>query len=250
VSAKIQRVKFITKNMERPLWFIATDEQPNRHQFNSLELHEVELVTLSCGVSVVLDPTAAQCGWREALAPFRPYNQQRALKIKFLRDVERYSAGSSFTKAQLDQEKARGGALPTLRDEQTMMDAVVLSLQPQIKAKFGGVENFLQLKGGEFPAARAAVVDAAKRGLSLLADELTKGSRPINVGNSFRSGRSTSNSLESGHEVDFVWCSAVESKLVFTHPGKMRGVYKRWKARWNKAIEIKLPSSTTKSGKA
>ncbi|KAK4119236.1 hypothetical protein N657DRAFT_262986 [Parathielavia appendiculata] len=126
--------------------------------FNSLLVYEAALVTLPCGVSVVLDPTAPQLGWKETLSPHAQFSKQRVHKVVSADNVAPKLPGSRF--ANEDNRAIHP-------DEDMLMEAVMLGLIPRIKQQY-----FLQLDEGEFTAARARVVAAAKRGLSTLAEEM------------------------------------------------------------------------------
>ncbi|KAK4095762.1 hypothetical protein N658DRAFT_562874 [Parathielavia hyrcaniae] len=124
-----------------------------RDQFNPIMTHEAAVVTLPCGLSVVLDPTARQFGWKETVSRHHEFSKQRIHNPVSTDDVELSLPGSRFM-----NEKNAGTVS---------------------RARFGGIKRFLQLKESEVLPARAGVVAAAKRGLSVLAEEMNKLARPI-----------------------------------------------------------------------
>lgn len=81
ICGSITFINFVPKNahtsleVERDEWF----------RFNMSALHTAALLTTRSGRDFVLDPTAAQFGWKEYLAPWETYDPCR---IEFLQPPE------------------------------------------------------------------------------------------------------------------------------------------------------------------
>lgn len=70
-------IDFVPKNAHTPLEV----ERDESFRFNMSALHTVALLTTRSGRNFILDPTAAQFGWKEYLAPWETYDPCR---IEFL----------------------------------------------------------------------------------------------------------------------------------------------------------------------
>ena len=104
------------------------------------------------------------------------------------------------------------------------METVVTSIESQIKARFGGLADFLRLKGPEFETARGAVAAAATRGLTMLAGEINSGVQPRVI-------------QQGGGGREIVW---VKSTLANVGNGHSQRLERLWKARWDKVVDITL----------
>ncbi|POS72381.1 2-methylcitrate dehydratase [Diaporthe helianthi] len=72
-TAKIKFMNFVPRNVHTPLMSI----KHNWPNSNMLPYHTVAVVTTQSGLKFVLDPTAAQYGWRETIAPLDIYTRCR-----------------------------------------------------------------------------------------------------------------------------------------------------------------------------
>jgi hypothetical protein len=212
----ITRVAFIAKNIERPVKI-----QDIFTTINSLTAHEIVVVALPCGAEFALDHTGIQYGWREKMAPWASYERHRAHHV-----VERETMGPT-TPGTHDPLDGKAG--------KALMSTVALGLHDQLEARFRGVERFLQLKESEFGAAQAAVVAAAKRGLTMLAGEM--------IDSATRSFIIRSPSGGEGIRPEIYWSNEEDKKATKRDAEKLR---LRWKARWDKVMDITLPPGEDK----
>ncbi|KAK4031695.1 hypothetical protein C8A01DRAFT_41852 [Parachaetomium inaequale] len=204
---------------------------PDWNEVSAFLGHEVILDTLPCGKSVVLDPTGIQFGWKEHIAPWPAYHAQRVYHIIEVKDIGPGTPGiqDAAGNESLGRISLMAGVPPenATRNckEQLVMETVVSSLESQIKTHFGGVTDFLRLKGAEFEAARAAVVAAAQRGLTMLASEV----------NSSAYSRAVQ---RVGGGRGIIWVKNGLGNVARKHNEKPQRL---WKARWDKVVDITLP---------
>ncbi|KAK4031694.1 hypothetical protein C8A01DRAFT_41851 [Parachaetomium inaequale] len=207
----ITRVALFAKNMERPV-----KVQDIFTSINSLGGHEVVVVALPCGAEFALDHTGLQYGWKEKMVPWASYYRHRAYHV-----VDRETMGPTTPGTHDPLEGGAGKAL---------MSTVALGLHDQLDARFGGVERFLQLKESKFRDAQAAVVAAAKRGLTMLAGEM--------INSATRSFIIHPPSGVEGIRPEIYWSNEQDKKVANGDAEKLR---LRWKARWEKVMDITLP---------
>ncbi|KAK4148424.1 hypothetical protein C8A00DRAFT_19739 [Chaetomidium leptoderma] len=225
--ARIQNVLIEPKNMERPV-HIAHGEWD---EYNALLGHEIILATLSCGMTVVLDPTGIQFGWKDLTSPWSMYKEHRVHRVANAKDLGPNTTGfQDVDSHEVNPFACVFGSDPTeissrVRKEQLLMETVVLSLQPQIKRRFGGVAEFLRLKEAEFKVARAGVTAAAQRGLTMLAGEINNSAQWKVL-----SGATTAQG-DSGKEIIWFTNRAASNSDDDTR----RRV---WKARWDSVVDI------------
>jgi hypothetical protein len=224
--------------MDKPVHISYTDCD----KLNALVGHEIILATLPCGMIMALDPTGMQFGWKECISPWSAYLEHRVYHIGDTKDIGPDSVGHQ----ELDYNQAiatltLAGVIPadhisTKRLEQRLMETVVLSLQSQIKARFGGVKEFLQLKGSKYTAAAAAFVAAAKRGLTVLADEINGGAEIKVIQPPSPPG--SSNTKSGDEQKEIIWSSTRDRRIGNGDVNKLRRL---WKIRWDKEVGIDWP---------
>lgn len=215
--------------------------------------HEVFLATLPCGMTMALDPTGMQFGWKEHISPWSSYKKHRVHHITGQSYLGPNSNGLQDLQGKKDLEMMAlmGIVPPDLtskdREEQRLMETVVRSLEAQIKERFGGVTEFLRLKGGDFATAQTAVVEAAKRGLTMLADEINAGAemRMIRV----PSPVGSSGGQKTGSGTEIIWSKKRAKQIAGGDEVKLRRL---WKARWDHVVGLELPTETldAKGGQA
>jgi hypothetical protein len=209
---------------------------PDWDEHNAIMVHEITIATLSCGMAVAIDPTGIQYGWKENISPWATYKEHRVNYIcDAAKDLHPHTAGLY----DLDRLGVRSlrDILPASmasveNDEQLLMETVVMSLTSQIKRRYGGVKEFLQLKEGEFARARIAVVEAAERGLTMVADEIRNAARARIIvlrhpgpGGSFRD------------EKEIIWLKPQHANMAIASQHQL------WKSRWDQVVSISLPSA-------
>ena len=211
---------------------------PGPTTLGSLNPHTAVVVKLPCSVMMVLDPTALQFGWKETLASGYHYLNHR-INIAAFRttDPEPQPPGSQFVTPQLPETPSFKPTRkePDLRWE-FVMDTLVISLLPQIDARYGGVKNLLKLNASDFTAARTAVLDAAKRGLRKLGDEVDLGAKQIIFPKS--TARDDPSEMQDYEKVEVVWCPEEVCNLAQKSPAVAERVRHAWKARWEEVVEI------------
>jgi hypothetical protein len=220
-------------------------------EHNALMGHEVFLATLPCGMAVVLDPTGMQFGWKEHISPWSSFKKHRVHLVTGQKYLGPNSTGLQDPESMFggNHEMMRMmGVVPELhfkdRKEQRLMETVVLSLESQIKERFGGVTEFLRLKGGEFAAAQTAVVDAAKRGLTMLADEITNGAE-MKMIRAPSAASGSSDTQKSGSGVEIIWSRKRDKRIAGGDDGRLRRL---WKARWDHVVGLELPNEPLGEG--
>ncbi|KAL2022251.1 hypothetical protein VTK56DRAFT_5861 [Thermocarpiscus australiensis] len=171
--AEITRVAFGSKNIERPV-------RPTRRGLdlddlsldglNSLNLHEISVVKLPCGVEMALDPTCAQYGWKENISLWSSYRKHRVLEVVERKPLKPEDPTSRIARAADGFGVLRNEMTDELSPMSLVVEKMVSKLLPQIKDRFGGIAGFLQLKETVFKGAQADVVAVAKQGLSNLID--------------------------------------------------------------------------------
>jgi hypothetical protein len=210
---------------------------PDWDEHNALMVHEITIATLSCGMTVAIDPTGIQYGWKETISPWSTYKEHR---VGYICDAAKALHPDTAGLYDLDRLGVRSprDILPASmtseeNNEQLLIETVVLSLTSQLKRRYGGVKEFLALKEGEFALARIAVVEAAERGLTMVADEIRNAAQPRIVvlrhpapGGSFRD------------EKEILWFKTQHANL----PGERQ--HQLWKSRWDQVISIRLPSAS------
>jgi hypothetical protein len=160
---------------------------------------------------VVLDPTGMQYGWKEHISLWSTYEEHRVHWIG-----ESMVLGPGCTGIQHSENHEgvaelvqRGFISPDRHsedcEEQRLMETVVLSLHSQIKARFGGVNPFLQLKGADYAAAAAAFTAAAKRVLTMLAGEINNGAEIKIIGPPSTDGNA--NTGQGCNQTEIIWSS-------------------------------------------
>jgi hypothetical protein len=225
--------------MEKPV--LNTHRDWKHH--NALRDHKIVLATLGCGMEVALDPTGIQFGWKESMAPWSAYQKHRVYKGTSSRDLESELADIECVQstAVLLNPLVTAGVLPdgtvVKRKGRMLMETVVLSLQRQLKERFGGVTEFLRLKGGEFTTAQTAVVEAAKRGLTMLAGEINLGAEATTILVP-AGGSGGSNNLQADMEMVIIWFNRSDGKAARGDVEKLRRL---WTARWDEVIGLGLP---------
>ncbi|KAK3942826.1 hypothetical protein QBC46DRAFT_339077 [Diplogelasinospora grovesii] len=90
VTETVEKVIFYPKNLHKPVCEVQVlgwDE--TIHEYNALMSHEISLLTLPSGTQVVFDPSAAQYGWREHVAPWDAYQHHRIYDIERREELDR-----------------------------------------------------------------------------------------------------------------------------------------------------------------
>lgn len=63
---------FVPKNVECPVL-----DDKNKNSFNTTPYHTIAVLSTASGLEFAFDPTAAQFGWKEHLAPWALYRERR-----------------------------------------------------------------------------------------------------------------------------------------------------------------------------
>src|SRR5690242_14036979 len=75
--------------MERPVHITHADWD----EHNALLGHEIILATLACGMTVVLDPTGIQFGWKDHTSPWLAYKEHRVHHVVSIKDLGPNTSG-------------------------------------------------------------------------------------------------------------------------------------------------------------
>jgi hypothetical protein len=235
---EIERVQFFPKNAERPVRVLKHADIIDG--YSTLFGHEAYRVELLSGVSVVLDQMAARLGWMEHIAPWDWYHKHRVHGNVLKEKLPPQPPGSRFAVPDSFQPGKVGVG------EALIVETVVLDLLPQLQDIFGGVQRFLWLDDAKFTTARAAVVDAAKRGLSRLAEELNDTTRVPIRHNPVRDIGPDGRRCTDGPAKGIFWHNEEDRNLTGRDYAKLR---KRWEARWNQVVKIKMPDGEDEQGR-
>lgn len=229
----MQEVGFEPKNVEKPVHCAYQDWD----EYNSLMGHEIILASLPCGMTVALDSACIQFGWKEKISSWSAYKEHRVNHITRAKDLSPTTAGSTDDPS-IHLLGLMRGANWRNNTELLLMETVVLSLTSQLKSRFGGVKNFLRLKDPGFTLARTAIVAAAKRGLTMLADEINNSAEPRILDPSDSGRRSAAGQKSS--EKDIFWFMNRRMNVADER------LHRVWKARWDPVIKIEFQAAQTK----
>lgn len=87
----MEAVRFRPKNAHKTVHIFYPFDYPfDYHDFKFMYFHLVFRLTLPSGLKFAFDPTCAQNGWQEALAPWDAYEEHR---VQFIMDVRKINAG-------------------------------------------------------------------------------------------------------------------------------------------------------------
>lgn len=150
--ALVEAVKFQPKNAHKTVHISYSE---NNHDFKFLYSHLVFRLTLTSGLKFAFDPTGAQNGWQETLAPWAEYERDRVQFITGIRTIDELDLRVNFD--NLKQGKHKEVAL-----------AFLASLEgcPGLKLDEGGWEKLLhKLPDTHFETARESLVKAFRKKL-------------------------------------------------------------------------------------
>lgn len=100
----MEAVRVKPKNAHKTVQISYPDD---RHDFPFMYFHLVFRLTLPSGLRFAFDPTGAQNGWKEYLAPWDSYEQHR---IHFIKDARTLDAwGPEWRRKELDREALSTG---------------------------------------------------------------------------------------------------------------------------------------------
>jgi len=124
----------------------------------TLWVHEILRVTLPGGQKIILDPSAAQFGWVEYIAPAEHYLKHRAQAIceaiaePFPVDpMLNLIASMDLTSATVERKRKEAAAL------------LAVAMQSYFSQSCGSFAKFLDMKKDEFEVAHDAAIGEAKR---------------------------------------------------------------------------------------
>ncbi|KAI1079237.1 hypothetical protein F5B20DRAFT_581655 [Whalleya microplaca] len=157
----MEKVVFYPKNMHRPINIV----RYGSHDYNSLRSHEVIRVTLNSEEQVVLDPTAAQFGWREYMAPWSIYEKQRVRKIKTVLPIHIGPRPHRLAEAEAEARQSTGDLTADIKQAQLAIMEAATTVTEWTALKYGGIRGLLKLKE-DFEDARAKVVSAANNAIN------------------------------------------------------------------------------------
>jgi hypothetical protein len=128
LRASIQNIEFEPKNMHKPVHTTHADWD----EHNALMVHEITIATLSCGMTVAIDPTGVQYGWKENISPWSVYKEHR---VNYVCDAAKDLQPDTAGLYDLNRLGLRGprvvlpaGMASVEDDEQFLMETVVSSL--------------------------------------------------------------------------------------------------------------------------
>lgn len=220
--------------MDKPVYYSHNDD----HQPAGFCKYHVLRVRLCCGLSLVLDPTATSCGWKETIAPWVAYASHRVSQrshtffaapglLPPFETLELNPSNLDFSYETLVTELADVQESPDfdMSLEERLTETVVWGLFSRDR-----VENLLKLSNVDFLVKRATIVEAAKRALSFVVNEINNGARMLVSRTQIRL-------------VDIVWCNEADYQAVVANRNnhaKVREVQKKWRARWKEAVGFKV----------
>lgn len=130
--------------------------------------HSVFRLTLPSGLKFAFDPTGAQNGWEENLAPWDAYEQHRVHFIKHIRTLDAW--GPERCKSELDRESLSNGELEVdmkiSQQARIAFMAVVVDGYLELELPGKGMEELLhRLPDGRFETIRELLVKTVMENL-------------------------------------------------------------------------------------
>lgn len=155
--ALVEAVHFQPKNAHKT---VHVSWPSGKHEFLFMCIYVVLRITLPSGLRFAFDPTGAQNGWQEYLAPWDAYEQHRIHFIKDIRNV-------------------RAWGLKEAKEEMKRHEAPIPALMPVLESSLGpGIhdgaweELFYSLPDARFEAKRESLVKGFREMLTKCVKEV------------------------------------------------------------------------------
>jgi hypothetical protein len=171
----IERVTFVPKNIDVPVHIAHGDWA----EFSSTHMHQVVRATLPCGLRLAIDPAGLEMGWKELMAPWAAFSNHRVHRVHESEVVQPQPAGYATVANHFKIKNV--ASCPEMKGwKGKIVETVAHRLNKQLEiAPIGAnVAKFLRLPETQFTVCRAAFVEAAKRGVSVLARDAQAGAKP------------------------------------------------------------------------
>lgn len=150
LTACCATAEFITHSVKNAEITVADDlavEQSHRLRYNTLGPHVIVRLTLPSGLQYAFDPTAAQFGWKEYLAPWDEYARRRIHLI----DMIGMFKPPSDTKVPNEGYVKTPGFQPMFFRAKERAAAEAIKV---VRARKGGLRAILKLSDGQFEEAK------------------------------------------------------------------------------------------------
>ncbi|MDF2434822.1 MAG: hypothetical protein JWP44_4453 [Mucilaginibacter sp.] len=122
---------------------------------------------------MVIDPTSAQFGWREIVAPWQSYEKHRIYKVNMTKVLSPRMLGCCIIDEHFNDRQ-------TAADR--MLEILANGLNKQLERRSKpGILALLQLSNHDFALSRDAFVTASNRGISHLVQEINQKARPTSL---------------------------------------------------------------------
>lgn len=112
-------------------------------RYDILRSHTVTRLNLSSGTRYAFDPTTAQFGWKEYLAPWDEYACRRTHRIDEIVPLEKVND----TQVPVLESELRSGTDPEV---DRAKDVAAAELVKVLRARKGGLQAVVKLSGGRF----------------------------------------------------------------------------------------------------
>lgn len=168
----LEKITIMPKNVAQPIRLIHT----NMTEFNNFKVHTVVRATLPCGLQFALDPTCLQFGWKHLIVPWETYVRRHVHSLRESETVLLKQLSIGYLNIAHSQRKK---PVP-MHMREFMVEDVAHALTRQLGVGMAHVEirKLLHLNKSDFSTSSAAIISAAKRGLSFILKQIGEGATP------------------------------------------------------------------------
>ncbi|KAL1877012.1 hypothetical protein Daus18300_002621 [Diaporthe australafricana] len=162
--ATVEIVNHIVKNAETAVAHDLRSGSLRHITYNTLRPHSVARLTLPSGSRYVLDPSAAQFGWEESLAPWDEYARRRIHQIDDIAILQPHGEAQGRI---IDPKEVA----PEFQGYTSAKEHVAAELVKILRARKGGIRALLKLSDGQFEKAKRDLVSTMEEFLLGFAKE-------------------------------------------------------------------------------
>ncbi|KAG6367596.1 hypothetical protein INS49_001789 [Diaporthe citri] len=160
--AVVEAVRVQSKNAHKTAH---VSYRSNHQTFPSMCLHSVIRFTLPSGLKFAFDPTGAQNGWQEHLAPWDEYAKHRVHFIQEVRTIDAWGLEQCMANLEKDVLSAGGGTghpgLDLELDQKIRLALVAVAVEPGLSlmlSKKGTAELFYKLSNDRYDAVKELII--------------------------------------------------------------------------------------------
>lgn len=159
LTACCATAEFITHTVKNAEIAVVDDlslGQTHRLRYNTLGPHVIVRLTLPSGLQYAFDPTAAQFGWKEYLAPWDEYARRRIHLI----DLAAAFEPPGDTKAPHEDHTKPPEFDPVFFRTKERAAAEIIKV---VRARKGGLRAILKLSDGQFEEAKKELAETLEK---------------------------------------------------------------------------------------